>query len=362
MTGTQPAARTRTSTEVATGIAAAIIDTAGAVPRMGRVSAPARTPGSTLVCVVAAPLNPLDLAIASGTFHSVRHTAPYVPGSECVGTVLESDSHAPGTWVYAECRPSPDAPGALATQVLVPDDSLLPLPDGLDPVLAAAVGNAGTAAYLPLVEHAGLRDGDTVLVLGATGAVGQLAIQVAKRCGAGRVVGVARDAAALERLRDLGVDAVVHLRPEEDAERLAARLLAAAGPVDVVLDGVYGLPLEAALRACAPRARIVNIGNAAGATAQVPAGLLRGQQLTLSGFAGLHTPLKDKRAALTWLWRALAAGELRLETRTFALDDLPAAWQAQASSPHGKCVLVPGGQPAARTSSPRPRAIHESEK
>ena len=93
--------------------------------------------------------------------------------------------------------------------------------------------------------------------------------------------------------------------------------------MDVVLDGLYGLPLEAALQVCAPRARVVNIGNLAGPTAQIPAGLLRGKQLTLSGFAGLHIPLQDKRAALTWLWTALAGGELQVEVNTFPLERAP---------------------------------------
>ena len=73
----------------------------------------------------------------------------------------------------------------------------------------------------------------------------------------------------------------------------------------------------------------------------MPAGLLRRKQLTLSGFAGLHTPLRDKRAALTWLWTALAGGQLRLEVRTFSLEEFPAAWRAQAVSPHAKFVIVP---------------------
>ncbi|MFB9467821.1 quinone oxidoreductase family protein [Streptomyces cinereospinus] len=322
-------------------IPAAIVDAPGAAPRLGSVVLPPRTPGTTLVAVVAAPLNPLDLVIASGTFHSARHEAPYVPGSECVGVVLDSDGHPPGTWVYAECHASPDTPGSFAARVLVADEDILPLPAGLDPVRAAAVGNSGTAAFLPLVEEAGLRAGETVLVLGATGAVGQLAVQVAHRYGAGRVVGVARDRGALERLPAIGADAVVELRAGEDPEELAARLLAAAGPVDVVLDGVYGEPLEAALRVCAPRARVVNIGNPAGATARVPAGLLRGKQLTLSGFAGLHTPLRDKAGALSWLWAALARDELRVDVRTFPLGELPSAWRTQEGSPHAKCVVLP---------------------
>jgi NADPH:quinone reductase-like Zn-dependent oxidoreductase len=323
-------------------VRAVIIDAPGAEPRLGSVAGPPRTPGTTLIAVAAAPLNPLDLLIASGAFHSARHDAPYVPGSECVGTVLESDRYRPGSLVYAECHASPATPGAFATQVLVADEDVLPVPDELDPVRAAAVGNSGTAAFMPLIEEAGLRPGETVLVLGATGAVGQLAVQVAHRSGAGRVIGVARDRVALARLLTLGADAVVELRADEASEDVAARLLAAAGPVDVVLDGLYGMPLEAALRVCAPRARVINIGNLAGATVQVPAGLLRGKQLTLSGFAGLHTPLRDKRTALAWLWTALARGELQIEVRTFPLEGSVAAWRAQAVSPHAKCVILPG--------------------
>ncbi len=323
------------------GIKAAIIDAPGAEPRLGSVVLPPRMSGTTLVAVAAAPLNPLDLVIASGAFHSARHEAPYVPGSECVGAVLDSDRYPRGSLVYAECHASPATPGSFAAQVLVADEDLLPLPDGLDPKLAAAVGNSGTAAFMPLIEEARLRPGETVLVLGATGAVGQLAVQIAHRYGAGRVIGVGRDRAALGRLRVLGADAVVGLQAGESVDELAARLLAATGPVDVVLDGVYGVPLEAALRVCAPRARVVNIGNPAGATAQVPAGLLRGRQLTLSGFAGLHTPLRDKRAALTWLWTAVACGKLQLEVRTFSLEEFPAAWRAQSASPHAKFVIAP---------------------
>lgn len=327
------------------GIRAAIVDAPGAEPHLGSIVLPPRTPGTTLITVVAAPVNPLDLLIASGGFHSARHESPYVPGSECVGVVVDSDRYAAGSWVYAECHASPTASGTFATHVLVPDDDLLPLPDDINPILAAAVGNSGTAAFIPLIENAGLRPGETVLVLGATGAVGQLAVQIAHRSGAGRVVGVARNRAALEGLLSLGADAVVDVHRDETDEELAARLLAAAGgPVDVVLDGLYGIPLQAALRVCAPRARVVNIGNLAGPTAQIPAGLLRGKQITLSGFAGLHTTLQAKQPALKWLWAAVGRDELKVEVRTVGLEELPAAWRAQAASPHAKFVVVPGGQ------------------
>jgi NADPH:quinone reductase-like Zn-dependent oxidoreductase len=322
-------------------VRAAIIDAPGAEPRVGSIELPPRTGGTTLLAVAAAPLNPLDLAIASGTFHSVRHRCAYVPGSECAGVVLDSDRFPAGSVVYAECRPAPASPGALATHVVVADDDVLPLPEGLDPIRGAAVGNCGVAAYIPLIEIGELQPEQCVLVLGASGAVGQIAVQIARRRGAGRVVAVARNRAMLPRLLDLGAHDVVDLREGEGAEELAVRLLEAGGPADLVLDGVYGPVFEAALRACAPTARVINIGNGSGPEARLPAGLLRGKRLTITGFAGLHTPLSEKQAALDWLWSALVRDELRLETRTFGLGRLPEAWSAQAASPHGKCVIVP---------------------
>jgi NADPH:quinone reductase-like Zn-dependent oxidoreductase len=324
-------------------VPAVVIDRPGAAPRVGTVFLPPRASGTTRVRVTAAPLNPLDLVIASGTFHSARHEEPYVPGSECTGVVVESDRYRPGLLVYVESHPSPTTPGTMATQVIIPDDQVLPLPDGLDPVLAAAVGNSGTAAYVPLVDVASLRPGETVIILGATGAVGQLAVQVAHRRGAGCVVGVGRDGAALAHLRGLGADAVVELIRGVSVDALADRLLAAGGVADVVLDGLYGAPLEATLRVCAQRARVVNIGNPAGSVARVPAGLLRGKQLTVSGFAGLHTPLSDKQPALGWLWAALSRQELDIRVRTLPLEGLPAAWEAQAASPHVKYIVRPDG-------------------
>jgi len=118
------------SIDVGNGILAAIVDAPGSESRLGSVVLPPRTPGTTLVAVVAAPLNPLDLLIASGTFHSARHEAAYIPGSECVGVVLDSDRYPPGSWVYAECHASPATPGAFATPhakcVVQPEDARRP--------------------------------------------------------------------------------------------------------------------------------------------------------------------------------------------------------------------------------------------
>ncbi|HEX4402738.1 MAG TPA: zinc-binding dehydrogenase [Galbitalea sp.] len=324
-------------------VRAAIVDAPGLGPRVGTADLPPSTPGTTLIEVIAAPLNPLDLLIASGNFHSARHESAYVPGSECVGTVIESGTFAVGSLVYAECHASPTNPGAFARQVRVSDVDILPVPEGVSPIASAAIGNSGVAAYLPLVDVAGLRAGETVLVLGATGAVGQVAIQIAHLMGAGRVIGVARDGAALSKLPSLGADAVVALREDESVDELGVRLREAAGSVDVVLDCLYGHPLEAALQACAQHARVVNVGHSAGPLAAIPAGLLRGAQITLTGFAGVHVPLRDKRVALSWLWGALASGRISVAVNSIPLEDLPSAWSAQAASPHAKYVVVPSG-------------------
>ena len=316
---------------------AAIIDAPGAAPRIGDIELPPRPSGHTLLAVLAAPLNPLDLLIASGSFHSARHESAYVPGSECVGVVVESDSFEIGARVYAESHASPTSPGPLATHVLVADADIVPLPGGIDPVEAAAIGNSGVAAFLPLVDVAKLTAGDVVLVLGATGSVGQLAVQIARLRGASRVIGVGR---SREVLAELGADTVVQLVEGEITDSLAERIREAAGAVDVILDTLYSQPLEAALRSCAMHARVVNVGHSAGPTATIAAGLLRGKQIAVSGFAGLHIPLRDKRSALEWLWSELAADRLRIPVTTLPLDDLPTAWSAQARSPHAKHVVV----------------------
>ncbi|WP_319451162.1 MULTISPECIES: zinc-binding alcohol dehydrogenase family protein [unclassified Mycobacterium] len=326
--------------QVPSRVAAAIIDQPGASPRLGTVDLPATTPGRSLLRVLAAPVNPLDLHIASGTFHSLRHDRAYVPGSECIGVVMHSARYEPGERVYAQCIATPDRPGSLATHVVVGDEDVVPVPGDVDAVTAAAVGNSGIAAYLPLIQTARLKAGDSVLILGATGTVGQLAVQIARSHQAARVVGVGRDTSALEQVLGLGADAVVELRDNDTEDELADRLLKATnGRVDVVLDGLYALPLQAALRVCSPHGRVVNIGNAAGASAEIPAGLLRSRQLTVVGFAGLHVPMTIKEPALVWLWRQIAARKLHVPVERSSLVDIGRTWSLQESSPHAKHVV-----------------------
>ncbi|GAA4351894.1 zinc-binding dehydrogenase [Angustibacter luteus] len=291
--------------------------------------------------VLAAALNPLDISIAAGLVPTARHEKPYVPGIEAVGEVVESDVFEPGQIVYGECHPSPTRPGCFATHVVLEDQALLRLPEKLDPVAAVAVGNSGVAAFLPLIGVAALQPNEAVLILGATGTVGRLAVQVAREHDAGYIVAVGRNEEALARVRELGADAAIPLRSGEAQGELVRRLQRAGPAADVILDGLGGDPLNAAMHACAPLARIVNIGNSAGEQVNFAATLLRSRQLTIKGFASFLTPLAVKRPALEWMWSGLLDGNIHVDTRARPLEELPVAWTERPSVAQPKTVIVP---------------------
>src|SRR5690349_10375178 len=210
-----------------------------------------------------------------------------------------------------------------------------PLPDGLDAGVAVSLGIAGLAAWLPLTRRADLRAGETVLILGASGVVGQVAVQAAKLLGASRVVAAARDRATLERLRERGADATVVLEGD-----YAGALSAAAGDgYDVVLDTVFGPPLQVALAGTAPGARVVTVGAAAGQTAEISFGEII--QRTLIGHSNQQAPFEARRSAYADMARHAAAGEITVEVDRLPLSRIDEAWRRQAEGPHRKIGLVP---------------------
>jgi NADPH:quinone reductase-like Zn-dependent oxidoreductase len=229
-----------------------------------------------------------------------------------------------------------DSPfGSLAQYAPVDPSTVFAMPDGLDPGLAVSMGIAGLAAWLALSWRADLQAGETVLVLGASGVVGQIAVQAAKLLGAGRVVAAARHRQTLERLREQGADATVVL---EGGYRQALKDAAGDG-YDVVLDPLYGPPLEAALRATAQGARVVTVGAAAADSAAIPLGDLLGR--TLIGHSNGHASPEVRREAYERLAGHAAAGEIRVEVERLPLSRVADAWEMQARGPHRKIALVP---------------------
>jgi NADPH2:quinone reductase len=311
---------------------AAILHAHGAIPQLGDFRDPEPSSDDEVVEIVAAGMNPVDVRIASGEFALERHEPPYVAGKEGVGRRED------GSLVYFEYSREPF--GAFAERSLLAAGSGYPLPEGLDPALAVCLGVSGLAAWLPLEWRAGLQPGETVLVLGASGVVGQIGVQAAKLLGAGRVVAAARSREGLERARRLGADAVVEL---EGADDLAAALRDAAGGAgyDVVLDPLWGEPLRAALAAVVPFARVVAMGQSAGAEVSLTSSAIRSTPVDLLGYTNYTAGEERKAAAFERLARHAAAGEIAVEVERIGLDDVPGAWQRQGGSPGRKLVVVP---------------------
>src|SRR5918997_2597215 len=209
---------------------AAVLHEHGGVPALEEFRDPSAEPGAVMLELEAAAMNPVDVRVASGQFALERYDVPYVAGKEGVGRGPD------GQLAYFEYSRKPF--GAFAERTLVEEGDLYPVPDGLDPALAVCLGVSGLAAWLGLGWRGRLAEGETVLVLGASGVVGQIAVQAAKLLGAGRVVAAARSAEGLERATGLGADAVVALGA--GGELPAAMRDASGGDgYDVVLDPLW---------------------------------------------------------------------------------------------------------------------------
>lgn len=311
---------------------AAILNEYGEVPQPGETAEPAEAgEGQMVVDVLAAGLNPVDISIASGTFYAGAPPLPYVVGKEGVGRTSD------GQRVYFDAPVAPS--GSFAERAVIESESTVALPDGLDDALAVSLGIAGLAAWLALEWRAQLREGETVLVLGASGVVGQIGVQAARLLGAGRVVAAARSPEGLERARRLGADATVRL--DRDEKLAEAFREAAGGAIDVVLDPVWGAPAAAAIDALAVRGRLVQIGQSAGATAEIASAPVRGRLAAILGHMNFLVPLADRQAAYARMARHAAAGELTVEVERVALEDVEQAWKRQQDGPGRKLAIVP---------------------
>lgn len=319
---------------------AALISAYQTPPTPGELPAPQASEGKALVTLRAAALNPADLAIASGSFPFGSPPLPYVPGIEGVGLVVESGRFAPGTRVWASGRGlGVGSDGTFAEQFAALDETLVEVPAGAEDAFAAGLGVAGLAGWLPLAWLAPVRSGETVLVLGATGNVGSVAVQASKILGAGRVVGVGRDADRLARVRELGADEVVELGGDDFRERLAAAVDGSAPTL--VLDALWGAPLEAAAAVAGVGARIVHVGQAAGPTATLASGLVRGKQLQILGYSNFAVPQDAIAKGYAELVEHAIAGRIRIDVEAVPLERVAEAWARQAEGPVAKLVLVP---------------------
>ena len=316
---------------------AAVIERYGEPPVLRDVPEP-KVDGASLVEVIAAPLNPVDLSIASGKFYAGSPPTPYVAGGEGIGRPLQRGK--PGPRVYFRAA-LPN--GALAERAVIARGEIVPIPDSVPDGVAAALGTPGIAAYLALTRRAQLKAGETVLILAASGVLGVCAVQVARLLGAGRIIAGARDERALARAKELGADATVDLK---QTDGLADRIReASGGQLQVVIDPIWGVPGVAALEAMSPLGRFVQLGQSAGPEAVVRSGILRGRYLSILGYTSFLVPWEEQAAAYRKLADYAAAGQIKVEFEVLPLEAAAEAWKRQGSSPHRKLVLDPQARP-----------------
>lgn len=248
--------------------------------------------------------------------------------------MVRSSSVPAGTRVWfattAGMRPGD---GSLADTCSVARDDLVPLADAVADEDAAAIGLSGVAAWMSLTWRAALKPGERVLVLGAGGVVGQAAIAAARSVGAARVVAVCRSAAAAARVARAGADEVLKVDADEaaDAAALAQRFAAAAeGPVDVVVDPVFGSVASAACLALATGGRLVNLGGLGGDEARISSASLRSRSASVLGYTNNAITPAQRAEALGAVLALAASGALVVDRQVHGLDDVATAWTAAA--------------------------------
>jgi NADPH2:quinone reductase len=305
-------------------VRAARINKLGAEPHGEEIPEPEPADGREPVEVLAAALNPLDINIAAGRFYGGHPPLPYVPGSEAVVRRGGARFHAFGDGLGIA------RDGTLAERAAVSEVTMVEVPDGVDDAQAVAFGIAGVVAWSAVAWRVKVGPGDRVLVLGATGTVGTVALQAARLLGADRVVAAGREPERLVRAAKLGADETVELDGGED---LAERLRAAAGGdgPTVIVDPLWGDPAGTASEAAAPGARIVHLGQSAGPTASFASAAVRGKELSILGLSNFARSRDERRALYHELLEHVRSGEIRLDVETFPLEHVDEAWRRQAA-------------------------------
>src|SRR5713226_3995627 len=313
---------------MSTEMQAAVLRKHATPPEYLQWSIPQRGKGQALMRVLAAPISPLDLLCASGTSYFGAPKLPYIPGTQGIGIVMEADALAPGQRVWFSCDAGmKPGDGSMAQYCLIEESSALVLPDQIDNDLAAALGLSAIAAWMALTWRGHLQPGEQVLVLGASGAVGQVAVQGAKLLGAGRVIAASRDETARSRALLHGADAIVDLTGD-DVDEISRRIAAACdGPLHLVIDPVWGLPAEAAVRVLGTEGRLINIGSAAGPTVRFESAILRSRLHAILGYTNNALTHEQKAEALTEIITHAAAGRCTVERETVPLAKVAEAWE-----------------------------------
>jgi NADPH:quinone reductase-like Zn-dependent oxidoreductase len=308
---------------------AAIVAETGKPPSYGDFKEPVPTDGEVQVTVTAAALSNVLKSRASGTHYSSSGQPPFVVGIDGVGHLDD------GRRVYFAL---PRAPfGSMAEKTVIRPSQCVSLPDDLDDVTAAAIANPGMSAWAAFKERAKLTAGETVLVNGATGTAGRLAVQIAKYMGARKVVATGRNVQALKVLSVLGADVTIPLDEGGDAFEDALKEQFCGDGIDVVLDYLWGQSAERVIIAGAKAGkdavpiRFVQIGSVSAPSITLPSAALRSSAITLMG-SGLGSIPRDRLVkSIGELMQATVPGGFEILTTIVPLSEVEHVWAAANS-------------------------------
>ena len=317
---------------------AAVVQKLGEPPRCEPFPEPVAGDNEVIVQVHAASLKPVDKQMAGGSHYASPRQLPFVCGIDGVGHLSDGQRV-----FFGGCRPPY---GAMAQQTVVPRAFTFPVPESVNDETAAALPNPGISAWLSLGHRAKLAAGENVLILGATGVTGKLAVQIAGLLGAARVVAAGRNEQALKALRDLGADATISLTLSEPELREAFLQEAGQSGFQVVIDYVWGRPAEALLAAMTKtefaairsETRYVQVGESAAPMITLSAAVLRSTALTIMGTAGI--PPRDVMVkAFQQVMAYASKGDLPIDTQRVPLTEVEEAWLHEQSG--RRFVLIP---------------------
>lgn len=317
---------------------ATVVEAYDRVPRYAEFADPVAGDGELLVRVSAAGLHQIVRSLASGTHYGSAGILPFVPGVDGVGRLAD------GKRVYFGATRPPY--GTFAARSITRQWLCVPLPDALDDFTAAALANPAMSSRAALMR-AKFVAGESILILGATGVAGQLAVQIARRLGAKKVIAAGRNPKALAKLNAMGADTVISLEQEQTALAETFRAAIAEAQVDVVLDYLWGQPAEILLQAvaqkglshAAQRIRYVQIGSMAGATLSLPAATLRSSGLELLGSGFGSASLEEIMKAVAEMFAEAAKEPFELAAKALPLSEVESAWNLKEDGT--RLVFVP---------------------
>ncbi|HUC50350.1 MAG TPA: zinc-binding alcohol dehydrogenase family protein [Xanthobacteraceae bacterium] len=320
---------------------AAIVTELGRAPICADFADPVAAGGEALIEVAAAPLSHVTRYRASGTHYSSAGSLPFVVGLDGVGRHA-SGRHG-GERVYFIL---PRAPfGSMAERTVVPASHLVPLPDDIDDATAAAIAIPAMSSWAALTVRTQMTPGQVVLVNGATGISGRLAVQIAKLFGAGKVIATGRNAAMLQALSSLGADVTISLQ-QDDAALDAALIGHFSDGIDIVLDYLWGATAERLLAAAARTSknarpiRFIQIGSSGGANISLGATVIRSSGLELIG-CGMGSIAFDRiLGSIAEVLKATVPHALKIETKVLPLAGIEANWTIDTTAT--RTVFVPG--------------------